>query len=367
VKFFRIALVGLFLFLLSLPSLAQDTETAEWGNFGLLFDYPSDWEMDDSGESALLVLCEFECDEVFSGGGGMAIYFYEPRTEDSAEEAIEALVGDELNDDFDFGDIEETEIMGLEAFMVSYESDGFSGFSLAFDYDGEVLLLDAGVADDNLSNREEDTLLEIVNTMHEGEGNNNTSNGGGDVIETAQDEDASGEDIVEELIDLGLVSEDGDFLFEEDEIDEGVFDFAEGYEGGNVVMAGWLSIELAEDDEDYRYCTFIAKSTTDDPEDSEGVMLIVGFDSIGDLMAYEYDIEDEDNSSFEDFDAGVDADEENHVLMIVQDDELSVFVNGEEIVSGWELIATAGDDELFTGFVVGDGCSMTNVWAYSFE
>jgi hypothetical protein len=366
VKFFRIALLALCLFLLSLPSFAQDTETAQWGDFPLLFDYPSDWEMDDSGESAVLVLCEFECDEVFSGGGGMAIYFYEPREEDSAEEAIENLVGDDLNEDFDFGDIEETEIMGLEAFAVSYESDGFSGFSLAFEYDDEVLLLDAGIADDNLSNREEDTLLEIVNSMHEGEGGCDGCGGGG-TLESVQDDDSSPDDIVDELIDLGLVSEDGDFLYEEDELVD-IGDLPESYEGGNIAMGAWINWEEVDEEEgEYFFCVLIAQSSTDDFNDDSGTALVVGIGSDSLAIAAEFDFEDSDNSIFETFDVGIDVEDDNHFLAIVSDDELSMYINGEEVVAGWELDLTAGDDELSAGYLADLGCTLTNAWAYTFE
>lgn len=352
---FRIFLVSLCLLLLAVPNFAQ--ETVEWGDLGLSVEVPEDWEFDDSGENALLILFM---------GNDLEVDFYEPwGGNGDAEDFVEVILD---TDGFEFGDVEEIELLGDVAYLVPFANDDVAGFSVSFDYDGQVLFLDAYVYDDEISEDDFETLLDVVLSLSESEGgNNNNSSGGGDTIETVADEDASGEEIVEELVELELVTDEGEILFEEDEIEEGIFDFAEGYEGGAVVMGGWLSIELAEDDDDYRFCTFVAQSTTDDAESDEGTMLITGFDSTGALIVYEYDIADEDNTVFEAFDAGVDADDENHFLMVVQDDTLSVYVNGELVVEEFELEVSAGDDELFTGFVVGEGCSMTNVWAYSFE
>jgi hypothetical protein len=355
-KLFRLSLVAFCLFLLSLPALAQ--ETVAWADYGLEIELSDDWEIDESGELAPLAVYNDD----------LGILFYEPweDTED-IEEAAEIILDDEDNESIGFeNDPVEIEIMGEDALQLPYTSDEWSGFLALFAFDGRVFILDAFVAGDSISSRDEEALLEVVQSIRSSEGSNNSS-GDGDTIESARDEDSTGEDIVGELIDLDLVSDDGDFLFEEDEIEEGTFDFAEGYEGGKVAIAGWLSIEAAEDDEDYRFCTFVAQSTTDDAEAEEGTMLISGFDSTGFLLVYEYDIEDEDNSSFESFDPNVDTEDEAHVLVIIQDDELSAYVNGELIVEGWELDTTAGDHERFTGFIVGDGCSMTNVWAYTFD
>jgi len=352
-------LLALCLLLLSVPTFAQ--ETVEWGNFGLEIDVPDGWDIDDSGEVAPLAI----------SNGDLGMFFYAPweDTEDF-EEAADIILDDTDNEHIEFEDEPvEIEVMGEDALQLPYTSESWSGFLVLFPFDGRVFILDAFVADDSISNSEADELMEIIDTIHPA-GNtpdDDDDEPSGDTIETVADEDSSAEDIVEELVELGLVEDGGEIFLEEDEIDEGIFDFAESYEGGKLAMGAWLSLEAAEDDEDYRFCTLVAQSSTDDPEDSEGTMLISGFDSTGFLLVYEYDIEDPDNSTFEVFDPGVDIEDENHFLMIVQDDELSAYVNGELIFDGYELDTAAGDDELFTGFVVGDGCSMTNVWAYSFE
>lgn len=355
----RLVLLGLCLFVLSMTAFAQ--ETAEWGDLGLVVEVPDGWEIDDSGENALLVV--YNDDD-------LAIYFYEPRDARDAEDAIEQLIENNEGTEFEFDDPFETEIMGEEAFRVDYESPGFSGFSLAFEFDGNVLLLDAGIFDDSLSSDQEEELQAIIDTLEEGEGSSNNSNnnsGGGDAIESAADEDASGEDIVEELIELELVSEDGEFLFEEDELEEDTQDFPESYEGGNIAMGGWVSFERAEDDEEYRICGFIAQATTDDMDADEGALFISGIDSDSSYVNFDLDIEDVEGSNFEAFDAGIDAEDMNHILVIISGDEVSTFVNGEEVVSGWELDFSAGDDERFAGYIADLGCTMTNVWAYAFE
>lgn len=357
---FRFVLVILCLFLFSLPAFAQ--ETIEWGDYGLEIDVPDGYDIDDSGDNGLV--------SIFNADAGLGIIFYYPEedTEDF-EETAEIILEDEGFEDFGFdGDINEIEVMGSDAALLPYSSDDWTGFMILFPFDGNVFILDAYAVGDRLSSGDEDELMEIVASIRAtdggGDDNNQTS---GDTIETAADEDASGEDIVEELVELGLVEDGGDFLFEADELEEGSFEFVESYEGGRIVMGGWLSMEAGEDDEDLRFCTFVAQSTTDDPEDNEGTMFIAGLHSIDAVLFYEFDLEDPDNSVFEYFDHNTDMEDENHFLLIVQDDEASAYINGELVVEGWELDITAGDDERFTGFVVNEGCTMNNVWAYSFE
>jgi hypothetical protein len=178
---------------------------------------------------------------------------------------------------------------------------------------------------------------------------------------------SSGEDIVAELIDLGLVSEDGDFLFEEDELVD-VGDLPESYEGGNIAMGAWISWEEVDEEEgDYFFCVLIAQSSTDDINDESGTALVTGIGSDSLIVAAEFDFEDSDNSIFETLDAGIDVEDENHFLAIVSDDALSIFINGEQVLEGWELDLTAGDDEFSVGYLADLGCTLTDVWAYSFE
>lgn len=352
---FRSILLVLSLLILAIPSFAQ--ETVEWADYGLEIEISDEWEIDDSGEVAPLA--------IYNGEYG--IFFYTPweDTEDF-EEAAQIILDDDGNEHIEFEDEPiEIEIMGEDALQLPYTSESWSGFLAVFPYDGQVFILDAVIADDRISRREEEFLMEVVQSIRPTEGNNDEPSA--DAIESAADEDSTGEDIVDELIDLELVSEDGEFLFEEDEVEEGAFDFLESYEGGNIAMGGWLSIELAEDDDDKRFCTFLAQSTTDDPEDDEGTMLIAGFHSFDAILLYEYDLEDSDDLRYEYFDVNVDIEDEQHFLLIIQDDEVMAYLNGELVVDSWELELTAGDDEFFAGFVVGDGCTMSNVWAYSFE
>jgi hypothetical protein len=353
-KLFRFTLLGLCLVLLSLPAFAQDN-TAEWGDFGLAVDFSDDWEVDDSGEDAPLVL--------FSDD--LAIYFWAPFEGDDPEAELEAIAEDTENDVYEFSDVDnDIEIMGEEAFRIYFESEDVSGFIVYFQVDDLLFSLNAVVGDDSLSSSDEEALLEVVTTIHSSGGGG--GGGGGDTIETAQDEDASGEDIVAELVDLGLVSEDGDFLFEEDEVID-ASDLPESYEGGNIAMGAWISWEAVDDDEDYRFCTLIAQSSASDLSEEEGTALLLGIGSDNLVLVAEFDLEDFENSIIETFEADTDVEDNNHFLAIVSDDELNMYVNGELVVEGWELDLTAGDDELGAGFFSDLGCTMSNVWAYSFE
>jgi hypothetical protein len=246
---------------------------------------------------------------------------------------------------------------------MDYTSADYAGFVVTFMFDDTVHVMEGFVVDDRISSSEEDTILEIVSSLHTDDEDPQPS---GDAIESAQDEDASGEDIVAELVELELVADDGDFLFEEDEVVDAT-DLPESYEGGDIAMGAWISWEAVDDDEEYRFCTLVAQSSTDDLSEEEGTALVVGIGNDNLVLVAEFDLENFDDSIIETFEADVDVEDENHFLAIVSDDELSIFVNGEAVVEGWELDLTAGDEEFSTGFISDLGCTMTNVWAYSFE
>lgn len=347
----RLVLVGLCLFVLSLTAFAQ--ETVEWGDLGIVIDVPDDWGYDDSGENALLVVYN----------DTVAIYMYEPRDARNAERAIDQLIDNNAGTEFEFEDPFEIELMGEEAWRVDYTSPGFTGFSIAFEFDDNVLLLDAGVFDDRLRSRDEDDLLEVIATLRPADEDSGSS--GGDVIETAADLEA-GDDIVDELIDLDLVGDDGDFIFEEDEIEEDTEDLPESYEGGNIAIGAVISYEQPDDDE-YYVCGFLAQSTTDDMNEEEGALLITALDRDGFLVTFDLDIADIEGSNFEAHEADFDIEDENHLLMLVENDEVAVYINGELVLEGWELDFSAGDDERFAGFIADMGCTMTDVWAYAWE
>jgi hypothetical protein len=282
---------------------------------------------------------------------------------DDAEEAIDAI---STNADYEFEDVEDFEVLGEDGFSMAYANADYAGIVVSFEFDGQVLVMEGFVLDDNLSNRDEDTIVEVLQSLHtDGDsGNNNNSNG--ESIASATDEDSTGEDIVDELVELELVADGGDFIIEEDEVVDET-DLPETYEGGSIAMGATISWEAVDDDEEYRFCTLIAQSSSDDFSAEEGTALVVGFGSDSLVLAAEFDLEDFDNSIIETFEADIDVEDQNHLLMIVSGDELSVYVNGELVVEGFELDLTAGDDEFFTGYISDLGCTMENVWAYTFE
>jgi hypothetical protein len=355
----RFVLLALCLLLLSVPTFAQ--ELVEWGDYGLAVEVPDNWDIDDSGDDAVLLLSD----------GDMRIYFWEPYEGDDPEQALVDIAEDEGNSAYDFSDVDDDlEIMGEEAFRLYFESEDISGFIVYFEYDDMLFSVNAVVDDDRLSSGDEDDLLEVVLSIQETSGGGNGGQGGGgggDVVESAADEDSSGEDIVDELIELGLVSDGGDFLFSEDEVDEDSQELPESYEGGRIALGALISYERAEDDEEYRICGFIAQATTDDMSDDEGTLMITGLDSDSAFVTFELDIEDMEGSIFQSHDSGVDVEDQNHLLVIIQEDTLSAYVNGELILEEWELDIAAGDDELFAGYLADLGCTMTNVWGYTFE
>jgi hypothetical protein len=360
----------------------QDEGIAEWGDTGLQVEVTDDWDVDTESEDAPLILWD----------GNIAIYFYEAVRADSVEEYLENLI-DNNSDDFEFGEIEETDLFDGEALRVDFVSDVVAGFSIVVEYDGQILPIDAYVEDDRLSRSEEETILEVLSTLQpidsanqrdtrseprggtvrggssEGGNNESSTTGTGDAL-VLEDAFGDAEDAIAELEDLGLISDEGTLLFEEEMMGSALnsTEMPETYEGGNIVMAALISWRPVEGvDGEYFVCGLIAQSPTDDMDSTKGAMLIVGFDSDSAVAMVEFDLADVDNSIFDVAETEVNIHDPQHILMIVQDDTLMVFVNGELLVEDNTLEMTTGTDEFFAGYLLDPGCVMTGVWAYSFE
>ena len=349
----------------------QDEGTVEWGDTGLQIAYTDDWDVDTESEDAPLILWD----------GNIAIYFYEPVRADSIDEYLEDLI-DNNSDEFEFGEIEETDLFDDAALRVDFVSDVVAGFSVVVEYDGQILPIDAYVEDDRLSRSEEQLILEVLATLQPINSGNQSSGtrgeprdirggstGAGDalVLEDAFDDAA---DAIAELEDLGLISDEGTLLFEEEMMGSALnsTEMPETYEGGNIVMAALVSWRRIEgDDGEYYVCGLVAQSPTDDLDATKGALLIVAFDSESDVAMVELDLANFDNSVFDYAEPDINIHDPQHILMIVQDDAFTVFVNGEMVVEGNELELATGDDEFFAGYVLDPGCVMTGVWAYSFE
>ena len=350
----------------------QDEEgVVAWGDTGLQIEYTDAWDVDTESEDAPLILWD----------GNIAIYFYEEVRASSVEDYLEDLI-DDNSDEFEFGEIEETDLFDGEALRVDFVSDVVAGFSLVVEYDGQILPIDAYVEDDRLSRNEEQLILEVLSTLQpidsgrqsggtRGEPRDITGGtrdtGDGLVLEDAFDDAA---DAIAELEDLGLISGEGTLLFEEDMLVSALnaTEMPETYEGGNIVMSALVSWRRVEgDDGEYYVCGLIAQSPTDDLDATKGALLIVAFDSDSDVAMVELDLANFDNSVFDYAEPDINIHDPQHILMIVQDDVLTVFVNGEMVVEGNELELATGDDEFFAGYVLDNGCVMTGVWAYTFE
>jgi hypothetical protein len=143
----------------------NDAQIAVWADTGLQVEYPDGWDADTQSDDAPLVLTD---NDIF-------LYFYEPRRASSAEDLLEDLVADNA-DFFEFGDIETTDLFDGEALRVDYTDGDYSGFSLALEYDGQMLLIDALVEGDNLSRGDEADILDILATLQPADNNNTQSN-----------------------------------------------------------------------------------------------------------------------------------------------------------------------------------------------
>lgn len=326
-----------------------DSNVANWVTVGLSVAYPEGWEATERyDDNTALVLTD----------GFVSMWFYYPRSGDTALEELENLI--EENPDFEWGDI--AEVNGLDGFYsANFDAEDISGFSTTLSFDGQVLLVDTFAASP-LSKTDIATAMEILGGMEISGEIPASSDALGSVFGTAEEQ-------ITELIELGLVSDDGSLLFAEDMLGMQEDDTAinQAYDSENIAMGALISWRAVGDDSEYRICGLVAESDADSFSDSRGDMLVVGFDSDNDVATLEFDIANGDNSTYDYTRSGVDIYDPQHLLFIVNDDRLTVYVNGEIVVEDWELTITTDNKSLFAGYVLDLGCVMTDVWAYSFD
>lgn len=180
-----------------------------------------------------------------------------------------------------------------------------------------------------------------------------------------EDLDSGWEEAVTELESLGLISEGGELVFAEEwlvtamnpglSIDE---DSASSHR--NFVIAALISFRPEDGN---AVCGLLARVTLGEDDDLAS-FVFVGVTPNDSLFVLESG-GDEEPRVFE-AETGVRFHDPQHLLAIVRDDHLTVFVNGEGVIENWPLERAVAADDVLVGTNLESSCVMTSVWAYGF-
>jgi hypothetical protein len=180
--------------------------------------------------------------------------------------------------------------------------------------------------------------------------------------------DGDWSEAIAELQDKEIIAVGGSLVFEEDRAffsGQGSFctPLASRSPYSDVVMAGELTY-TASDSTDLETCTLIARVQIDNSGFTSRY-LQVGLDNDG--FAYWFDSYGEGPR---DFDLGIITarlvpGDPNHILFIAQDDHLTVYINGELVLSNQEITESSGTYGIaLLGQGPGARCEGANIWVY---
>ncbi|MEM6282542.1 MAG: hypothetical protein AAF787_10150, partial [Chloroflexota bacterium] len=147
---------------------------------------------------------------------------------------------------------------------------------------------------------------------------------------------------IDELITLGLIPDGGALVFQEDRVfanaaGSGYVSLATGSPFPDVVMAG--EIDFSSSSTELESCGLTSRMTGNTNRLDDFLTVSVSNQGFGYVL--DTQLPDEDGfAGFGDLTFSIDA--PNHVLYIVQDGEVSVFLDGELVLSGFEVTDRSG-------------------------
>jgi hypothetical protein len=346
------------------PDLTEEFITND-GSFR--FNYPQGWDAEERSDGGLLLNQEgigtilIFPPELLENGG-----FIPTR---SAVTLLDAFI-ERGSGDFTFEEPEAVE--GLSAaradFEIHIESfiETTSSFALAI-YSDELATMLLCYGEEIDPDELEQLVFAIAQTMEVG-----TFAHVGDVsgdlpvltdYATGDTED-EGADAIAELERLELIPEGGTLLLNEpllfSALESGILvDEESASEYSEFVMAGLISLRPIEEG-DFVFCGLITFVTgnTDDPS----AFLMVGPTSEDEIIVLESHASDPE-PHFIRRESPVDFYAPNHVLYIIRDQKVTVFVNGEALIENWP-ISFEPEQTVYTGTNMERGCVMTGVWTY---
>ena len=175
------------------------------------------------------------------------------------------------------------------------------------------------------------------------------------------------EDTIAELRDNGMIGSGGSLVFQEDH----AFFAGQGnwftplarYQPfSDVIISGELTFSMGDADQ-FEYCNLMARIQTNNAGDAV-TFINVGFLNSGNMVVIDRFSESVDGNVVMSPNS-YDLEEPHHVLLIVQDDNASIYVDGDLVVGTFEVRDRAGTYGIsLYGRGPGARCDGNNIWVY---
>lgn len=353
--------------LVNAQSDLDETYVADDGTFQI--SYPSDWKVSDDDPS-FIILSGSENRDRFS----VTVFSTDTVEVFAVGESSAVDVAANIAEVFDFveDDAEEFEVDGRDVGLASVDVDGQTGAAFIIqmsngDYGMVIVLADNEALQDNV-----DFIINMVasyDTPGGGGKGEPVSGGSAETPESLSNYDGDWEDAIAELQDLGLIGTGGSLVFEEDR----AFFTGQGYfftplgrnaPHADIVMAGQIEFTSASTT-DYEECALLAR-VVDEGSDTVNIYLQVGINNDEDVFYVDAG-GTEDTFLYQPIPARLDLSEPHHILFILIDESLTIYVDGELYVDRAEI----NDERTGTyGIALGGAnrdsrCEGTNIWVYS--
>lgn len=337
-----------------------DLETYTWLQEGLTIDYPQEWVVD--------------VDAAYFGvtNGELRIDFYPsdflPTPPSSMRDILSLMVRNmRTRGEIPTGDTPQAlTVGGFAAERLNYASDAFDGFYLAVATpNNQFWLVDAYRQRRPMDGIAEQTVLEIIDTMRFLPSAQLFDEGS----LSLQNYAATPELILRELEQARIIEPDGFMIFQEafllGELMPG--GLVDDQFGSDVVMGALVAFDRTPESGDTALCALIGRASDNSLRNGEGTFLLVALRDeagTGSILFEEFNEADEDRGRQIVYRSGIDTRETIHLMVIVQNGEVAVFVNGQQLDDPQPLLVTTNNQRSWAGFALSPGCVMSNVWAY---
>jgi len=294
------------------------------------------------------------------------VFYILPDNTSTPRAELEAFIESAGGGGVEFGEINEIELLGDEAFRFDFTSSFRSGFIIGFVYDDEIIVITAGVNADEMTDTDQAILDGIINDIQPFT-----------PLQTPDIEvegyDGSPKDVAAELVALGVIPDTGkEVMFTEAMVFAALngVDFTYAYQGAGIVMGATISWQPVEGvDETLTMCSLITQSTVSSAvslRDTD-TLLITGFDSDSNVLVLEVNSDINQPVGPRRYETNIDIADLTHLLVVVNNGKLAAFVNGQLEVYDYPILTPDADQTIFAGYLLNDGCVMTDIWGYTFD
>jgi hypothetical protein len=295
---------------------------------------------------------------------------YNPNSGLSPKQIFEATLNDLVGASIDsFGEIDDFPLNKLdtEAFVTNFLGDGHSGVVLMLVQPDDNIFFIGTVENEQITDQQREELLAIVRGVEvvEIDPDSQTTD-----MTDSTDYNPDADELIAQLTEQGLLPEgEGEFIFTEEVAISSMtpVQFNAPYDDPIIVISASISWRPVEwDDTNYGSCILITQAdmSSDGNLADLSHILFAGLNSDNYFVVTDISpttAQAPENVAFE-TDANIY--HPVHLLVIINDDQLTAFVDGQLVTENFEVTPPENNPS-YAGYYLFPGCVMSNIWGYA--